>query len=84
MLVLHHCRRLGGGLRLEVRQRIKQVLDKLGPLASADRMRALRAVQVLEYTNTPEARACLQALAKGMPQAQLTCQAKAALERLAK
>jgi RNA polymerase sigma factor (sigma-70 family) len=67
---------------LEVRQRIKQILDKLEPAADAERLRALRAIQVLEYAGTPEAREHLGALAKGVAEAQLTREAKAALLRL--
>jgi RNA polymerase sigma factor (sigma-70 family) len=69
---------------LEVRQRIKQILDKLDPSADADRLRALRALQVLEYAGTAGAREHLRALSKGVPDARLTREAKAALERLAK
>jgi WD40 repeat protein len=69
---------------LEMKQRINQVLSKLEPAASGDRLRALRAVQVLEYTGTPEAEEHLRALAKGVAEARLTREAKAALDRLAK
>ncbi|HTU90642.1 MAG TPA: sigma factor-like helix-turn-helix DNA-binding protein [Gemmataceae bacterium] len=67
---------------LEMRRRIEQVLSKLEP--SGERLRALRAIQVLEYAGTAEAREHLRALAKGIPEARLTCEAKAALERLVK
>lgn len=69
---------------LEMRQRIQQVLSKLEPSASAERMRALRAIQVLEYAGTAEAKEHLRTLAMGLPEARLTREAKAALERLAK
>jgi len=69
---------------LEMRQRIQQILSKLEPSASAERLRALRAIQVLEYVGTTEAREHLRTLAKGLPEARLTREAKAALERLAK
>jgi RNA polymerase sigma factor (sigma-70 family) len=69
---------------LEMRQRIQQVLSRLEPSASGERLRALRAIQVLEYMGTPEAREHLRALANGFPEARLTREAKAALERLAK
>lgn len=69
---------------LEMRQRIQQVLSKLEPSASAERLRALRAIQVLEYAGTAEAKEQLRTLAKGVPDARLTREAKAALERLAK
>lgn len=67
---------------LEMRQRIHQVLSKLEP--SGKRLRAIRAIQVLEYVGTAEAREHLRALAKGIPEARLTREAKAALERLGK
>jgi RNA polymerase sigma factor (sigma-70 family) len=69
---------------LEMRQRIQQVLSKLEPSTSAERMRALRAIQVLEYTGTAEAKKHLRTLAMGLPDARLTREAKAALERWAK
>jgi hypothetical protein len=37
---------------------------------------------VLEYSATPEARQLLESLTRGAPEAQLTQEAKAALERL--
>jgi hypothetical protein len=66
---------------LEVRQRIKQVLEIP---ASAMQLRALRAIQVLEYVGTAEAKEFLQTLAKGVPEARLTRETKAALERMTK
>jgi RNA polymerase sigma factor (sigma-70 family) len=67
---------------LETRQRIQQVLSKLDPAASAERLRALRAIQVLEYAGTAEAKEHLRVLTKGVAEAQLTREAKAALLRL--
>jgi hypothetical protein len=69
---------------LEMKQRINQVLSKLDPSAPGDRLRALRAIQVLEYMGTAEAKEHLRALAKGVAEARLTREAKAALERLEK
>jgi RNA polymerase sigma factor (sigma-70 family) len=69
---------------LEVRRRIEQLLDKRqkeGP--SPGELRAVRAMEVLEYLGTPEARHVLAPLAQGAPQARLTQEAKASLERLA-
>jgi WD40 repeat protein len=68
---------------LEMKQRINQVLSKLEPSASGERLRALRAIQVLEYAGTAAAREHLRMLAKGVVEARLTCEAKAVLERLA-
>jgi WD40 repeat protein len=45
-------------------------------------IRDLRALEVLEHVATPEARHLLQHLAKGLPHARLTREAKATLERL--
>jgi hypothetical protein len=64
---------------LEQRQRIMQVLES----ASAERLRVLRAIQVLEYAGTAEAKECLRTLSKDLAAAQLQREAKAALERLA-
>ena len=46
-------------------------------------MKLLRAVEVLERSRTPEAKALLERLSAGAPEARLTQDAKAALERLA-
>jgi predicted Zn-dependent protease len=51
---------------------------------SAHSVRTLRALEVLELAGTQQARQVLQELAKGAPEAQLTQEAKAALERLAR
>jgi WD40 repeat protein len=50
---------------------------------SADTLRTLRAVDVLEWAGTKEARQLLEALARGSPQANLTRAARAAVRRLA-
>ncbi len=54
--------------------------DRLHP--PADRMRLVRAVEALELIGTQEARRVLRNLARGAPEAQLTLEAKTALERL--
>jgi WD40 repeat protein len=69
----------------EMRARITQLLDKFGgKVASADLMRRERAMEVLEHIGGAEARALLEELAKGAPEAALTQEAKAALKRLGK
>jgi hypothetical protein len=69
----------------EVRRRLERLLAKLdGPLTASEELRNLRSLEVLEYVNTPKARVVLKALAQGAPEARLTLDAKAALERFAK
>jgi WD40 repeat protein len=73
---------------LEVRRRIERILEKIkaeqGGGPSPDVLRASRALVVLERFGTPEAKQLLEKFAGGMPEAQLTQDAKAALERLGK
>jgi hypothetical protein len=68
---------------MEVRERIEALLRRLDALP-ADRLRTLRAVEVLEYSATPEARALLERLSGGLAEARLTREAKASVERLAR
>ena len=68
---------------LEKRQRIELLLEKLHrPVTHPETLRALRGVAVLEDIATPEAKQVLATLAKGAPEARLTQEAKASLERL--
>ncbi len=74
---------LEGKPSLEVRRRAEALLNRLkdkGP--SPERLRGLRAVQVLEWIGTPAARRALEAVAAGVPDAELTRAAAAALARL--
>jgi RNA polymerase sigma factor (sigma-70 family) len=64
---------------LEVRQRIKVLLERL---QGAHRLRMLRAVEVLEHLGTLPARQVLESLARGAPDSRLTQEAKASLARL--
>jgi hypothetical protein len=69
----------------EARRRLERLLkqvrgERLSP--AAQRRRAARAVEVLERVGDAAARRLLAALAGGAPQAQLTVDARAALERL--
>jgi len=76
---------LTGNPSIESRRRLERLLSKqihdMGQ-PSAERLRTLRALEVLERARTPEARQLLTTLAKGAPGAWLTREAKAALERL--
>jgi hypothetical protein len=70
---------------LETKRRILEVLEAVespGPL-SVEGVRELRSVFALERIGNHEARETLGALTKGVPEARLTREAKAALERLA-
>lgn len=72
---------------LERRQRIDRLLEKLAAQRdnpSPERLRMLRALEALEYMDTPAARRALEELAKGAPAADLTNETNAALKRLAK
>jgi hypothetical protein len=67
----------------ETRRRIGELLGRLdSPVPPPEVLRAVRAVAVLEYVGTPEARRVLQGLEKGAPEARLTREARASLERL--
>ncbi len=76
---------LQGKLTEEARNSVEKLLEGVRMLsASPGRLRDLRAVEILERVETPQARQALQALAEGAPTAQVTREAKAALERLGK
>jgi hypothetical protein len=68
----------------EVRRRVQQLLNKLAALPSGEHLRALRGLEALERIGTPAAREALEWLASGAPNARLTREAKASLDRLAK
>jgi WD40 repeat protein len=75
---------LAGPLSLEVRRRVEPLLRSPARTRwSVPMLRRLRAVQALERAGTPAARQALAALARGTPEARLTEEAQAALERLA-
>ncbi len=81
-----YCRTLEGKPSIETRRRLEDLLEKSGPAwwdVSGERLRSLRAVEVLELAGTKDARETLATLAGGAGGARLTEQAKAALERLA-
>jgi WD40 repeat protein len=70
---------LEDGPSLEVRQRIKLLLEKM---QGGHRLQMLRAVEVLEHLGTAEARHLLETLAQGGAEARLTQDARASLGRL--
>jgi hypothetical protein len=74
---------LDGKPSREARRRAQQLLEKLrGPLPAGERLRSLRAVEVLEHAGTEQARRLLTRLVDGAPEARLTREAKVALQRL--
>jgi hypothetical protein len=80
------CRKsLEGQPSPEVRRRLEALVrqqdDKAWDL-SADKLRTLRALEVLELAATPEAWELLTKLAKGLPSAWQTREVQGALERL--
>jgi hypothetical protein len=67
----------------EVRHRAETLLDKLeGHAVIGERLRSVRAIELLEHYATEEAKAVLARLAEGMPEARRTREAKEALRRL--
>jgi WD40 repeat protein len=71
---------------LEALRRIQRLLEKLAGAAplSPDRVRLVRAIEVLEQIGSPQAQEVLRSLAGGAPGALPTREAQAALDRLAR
>jgi hypothetical protein len=70
-------------LSAEHRERLERLLEQADGVEHApDRVRALRAVEVLERVGSADARRTLERLAAGAPLARLTREAQAALDRL--
>jgi hypothetical protein len=72
---------------LEVRRRLERLMDKLNEnrgKQTVEILRASRAIGLLESLGTDEAKGLLRKFAEGMPEAKLTLEAKAALDRLAR
>jgi hypothetical protein len=68
---------------LELRRRLEQLLQRINdPVPSAETLRVLRALAVLERIASPQARELVRALAQGAPDAHLTREARATLGRL--
>jgi len=69
----------------EARRRAEKILNNLrGPISDPNLLRALRTLEVLEFIGSEDAKEVLQIIAKGTPEARLTQEAKASLERLQK
>jgi WD40 repeat protein len=64
---------------LELRRRVEQILAQLD---ESEVMQALRAIDVLEHSDSKSARPVLERLAGGVAEARLTSAAKASLKRL--
>lgn len=76
---------LAGKPSLEVRSRLEKLLARLRePLTPGDKLRTLRALEVLEAIGTTGAIDLLRSLAAGDPDALVSRQAKDALQRLAR
>jgi WD40 repeat protein len=74
---------LKGPSALETRRRIEHLLGRaIGSTPSAEQIRVVRAVEVLDKIATSEARELLDALAKGAPGALATREAQAVLDRV--
>jgi WD40 repeat protein len=73
---------LKGNPSAEARKRAERLLEKITADPTGEVIRALRAIEVLEHIGTPAACQLLKALAGGAPEARLTREAKASLDRL--
>jgi WD40 repeat protein len=72
---------------LEVARQLEGLLERATNVARSPRgeaLRGVRALEVLEHIASPEARTLVEALAAGMTEANLTREAKATLQRLAR
>ncbi len=69
----------------EVRLRVRGLLKKFDSMvADPEKLRSLRAIEVLEQIGTPAAREVLKSLADGAEEALVTREARASLQRLAR
>jgi WD40 repeat protein len=66
----------------EQRRRVEQLLSALDVIRSPERLRSLRALEVLERLATSDASRVIYALSKGIPESRITQEAIASLERL--
>src|SRR5579883_1533870 len=75
---------LQGNPSVELRQRVEALLVDPGRVRSAETLRHLRAVEVLERIGSSETRQILKTIAQGAPGARQTREAKAALALLSR
>jgi RNA polymerase sigma-70 factor (ECF subfamily) len=75
---------LAGKLSTEARRRVEAILARPRQARSADTLRSLRAIQVLEYIGSGETRDLLDVLSRGSSAAWETQEAKSSLMRLGK
>ena len=74
------CEAAQGNVPLELKRRIEGVLENF---SGTQQLRTIRVVQVLDQIGTAGARDILRRMSAGVPEAMLTREATAALERLA-
>jgi hypothetical protein len=75
---------LAGDPPLDLRHRLERLLKRSEKGLSAELLRDLRALELLELIGSPEARRVIEGLAGGAPSARLTREASRASKRLAK
>jgi len=77
---------LDGRPALEARKRLERLLDRIGTGAAppTELLEALRTLELLEQIGTPEARQGAAAIARGVPNARLTREAKTVEQRMGK
>ncbi len=76
---------LEGQPSLEVRRRVEGLLKNLeGTITDPDKLRVVRALEVLEQIGTPEAGRVVETMTQGAEEARLTREAKASLQRLSR
>ncbi len=74
---------LAGTPSLDVKRRLESLIeDQAEPTFGPEQLAAVRAVEALEWIGNAEARTVLKELASGLPDARLTREAQAALDRL--
>jgi WD40 repeat protein len=75
---------LGAGPSLEMHRRLTQLIESAEGHWAPEALRNLRAIEILERIGSADAQRVLTNLAVGEPDARLTQQARASLERLAR